>query len=45
MVVKCEICKEEIVKYLLDVGDTVCLHGIFICDDCAEEIAIQLIKR
>lgn len=29
----------------MDVGDTVYLHEKYICENCSEEIAIQLIRR
>jgi len=50
MVINCDLCDKHIVKYAMDLGDTVCLEISkdkikYICDDCAEKIAMQLIRR
>ncbi len=46
----CKICGEEIVKYGLDLGNTIQLcydnkNWIYVCDKCAVNIANQLIHR
>lgn len=48
--IKCYLCKQEIVKYRMDLGDTIIMTNlnneeIFICDDCAKKIAKELIER
>jgi len=49
MAIHCELCGEMIVKYKMDLGDTVVIEvgGVikYICDDCARDIAKQLIDR
>ncbi|HUS49204.1 MAG TPA: hypothetical protein VMZ91_03515 [Candidatus Paceibacterota bacterium] len=50
MTVNCALCKQEIVKYKMDLGDTIILkikfgEDAFICDGCAKEIARQLLDR
>lgn len=48
--INCGICGEVIVKYIADLGDTVCLglkNGelVYVCDDCSYKIAMQRISR
>ena len=47
--IKCFICETVIVKYVMDLGDTVTLNvddkDIYFCDDCSQQIAKQLIYR
>jgi len=47
--IKCSICKHGIVKYEMDLGDTISLefHGVtsYVCDDCVKEILKQLGER
>lgn len=47
--INCSICKQEIVKYKMDLGDTIILKKngkeFYICDDCAKEIFEQLGDR
>jgi hypothetical protein len=47
--ITCCICEEDIAKYEMDVGDTVFVEvqdeTKYICDDCARDIAKQLIER
>ena len=45
----CCICDELIVKYQLDLGDTVCLDikgkWRYVCEDCSYKIAKRRIER
>lgn len=53
--IRCNICKNIITKYRQDLGDTIILdvpdieslgtYEFIICDNCAKEIAKQLIER
>ena len=47
--IQCKICKENIVKYEQDIGDTVELsindESNYICDECSYLIAKQRISR
>lgn len=48
--ISCYLCKSDIVKYKMDLGDTIMIRSlnneeIYICDDCATKIAIDVIKR
>jgi len=43
--ITCYVCGKDIVKYEMDVSDTVCIDGKYICDDCSHEIALQRISR
>jgi len=45
----CSICQKMIVKYSMDLGDTVFLeknkNTYYICDDCLKEIFEQIGER
>jgi len=47
--IKCCICKREIVKYKIDLGDTIVLEKngetLYVCDNCAKEILNQIGDR
>ena len=47
--INCSICTQKIVKYKMDLGDTIILEKnektFYICDDCAKEIFEQLGDR
>jgi uncharacterized protein YlaI len=47
--VHCAICKDLIVKYEMDIGNTVALKikrvDYFICDRCSHAIALQWVNR
>lgn len=47
--IRCCICRKVIVKYYLDLSDTVVLkikkEEMFVCDDCSHNIAKQRISR
>lgn len=48
MVIKCELCEEEITKYEMDAGDfyyKLKEKECYVCDDCAKAIAIALIEQ
>jgi len=49
MVIKCSVCKHTIVKYEMDLGNTISLkfHGVtsYICNDCGKEILKQFGER
>ena len=45
----CSLCKEMIVKYSMDLGDTITIDAgketKYVCDDCAKKIAMQIVDR
>ena len=47
--IACCICEDDITKYEMGLGDTIFVEfqdkNKYICDDCAREIAKQLIER
>lgn len=48
--ITCLVCDDVIVKYSLDLGDTVTLkdknnNSIYLCEDCSYKVAEQRIRR
>lgn len=43
--IKCHICEEDICKYKKDVEDTVEMYGLYLCEECSHNIALQRIDR
>ena len=46
--INCEVCNKRIVKYKLDIGNTVCIlvedKEIYICETCSYDIALERLK-